>query len=263
MPVVQANGQRLYVEERGPRNAPAVVFSHGLLMDHRMFEPQLQRLASRYRCIAWDERCHGQSGGADAPFSYYDSAADLFALLDHLQIQEAVLVGMSQGGYLSLRAALRQPQRVRGLVLLNTQAAPEDPEKMPGYQQMMEDWARNGLSESTAETIATIILGQGWEGSAAWKAYWRTIGPQALLQAFHTLGHRDDLSEAVRAIRCPALAIHGEHDLAISVARAQAMASAIGAPLRVIAGGGHAVNLTHATQVTPLIEAFLDQHAGP
>jgi pimeloyl-ACP methyl ester carboxylesterase len=73
-------------------------------MDSSMFAPQVAALQSRYRCIVWDERGHDQTAtGACAPFSYYDSADDLAALLAHLGLKQAVLIGMSQGGYLSLR----------------------------------------------------------------------------------------------------------------------------------------------------------------
>src|SRR5229473_5393368 len=81
---------------------------------------------------------------ATAPFSYYDSAADCLALLDHLGIEQAVLAGMSQGGFLSLRAALTAPTRVRALVLIDTQAGVENPETLPLYDTMRDEWLANG-----------------------------------------------------------------------------------------------------------------------
>ena len=133
MPIAQVNGQRLYYEDTGG-TGPAVIFSHGLFMDHEMFAPQVAALRRRHRCITWDERGHGLSASDRlAPFSYYDSAADLAAILKHLGIGEAVLVGMSQGGFLSLRCALSHPDVVRALVLIDTQAGLEDPEAMKGY----------------------------------------------------------------------------------------------------------------------------------
>jgi 3-oxoadipate enol-lactonase len=138
MPFAQVNGQELYFEDTGGKG-PAVVFSHGLLMDQSMFAPQVAALASRYRCISWDERGHRRTATDTlAPFTYYDSANDLVGLLDHLGVKRAVLAGMSQGGYLSLRCALKHPERVRALVLIDTQAGPEDPAKLPGYKQMLD-----------------------------------------------------------------------------------------------------------------------------
>jgi len=82
-------------------------------MDHDMFAPQVDALRDDYRVITWDERGHGQTP-VDGPFDYWDSARDALALLTHLGVEEAVLAGMSQGGFLSLRAALLSPSGCGG-----------------------------------------------------------------------------------------------------------------------------------------------------
>ncbi|GAC1632902.1 MAG: alpha/beta fold hydrolase [Nevskia sp.] len=259
MPYAFVNNQNIFYEDTGG-DGPVLMFSHGLLMDHTMFAPQIAAFRERYRCIAWDERGHGRTAGGEPlpPFSYYDSANDLAALLRHLEVSRAVLVGMSQGGYLSLRAALKHPTLVRALVLIDTQAMPEDPAKMPAYAQMLGDWAENGLGDETATIIEQIILGQDWPGAAEWKAKWRRVAPHNLLQCFHTLGARDDISEAIRGIRVPTLVLHGDQDLAITLDRAQAMDHALpNSRFVVVEGAGHAANLTHPAQVNPLIEDFL------
>ena len=258
MPYAQVNGQKLYFEDSGG-SGPAVIYSHGLLMDGSMFAPQVAAFKSRYRCIVWDERGHGQTAtGNCAPFSYYDSANDLAALLAHLGIQRAVLVGMSQGGYLSLRCALTHPTLVRALVLIDTQAMPEDPAKMPGYQAMLQDWTSNGLSDQTAAIIESIILGEQWPGAAAWRAKWKNAAAGDLLQSFQTLGTRDDISEQMGRIAVPTLVLHGDSDHAIELPRAKAMADAIpNAKLVLVPGAGHASNLTHPHVVNPAIETFL------
>ena len=89
MPFAQVNGQNIYYEDTGGRG-PAIVFSHGLLMDHTMFEPQIQALQGQYRCISWDERGHGQTADPEhcEAFSYYDSADDLAALLKYLGVEK-------------------------------------------------------------------------------------------------------------------------------------------------------------------------------
>src|SRR5229473_1079844 len=65
-------------------DGPAVVMSHGFLMDHEMFAPQVAALAPEFRVITWDERGFGATEFDGKPFSYYDSANDCMALLDHL-----------------------------------------------------------------------------------------------------------------------------------------------------------------------------------
>ncbi len=109
MPHAEINGQQIYFEDTGPvadSDAPTVILAHGFLMDHEMFAPQVAALRDRHRVITWDERGFGQTGFDGQPFSYWDSAADCLGLLDHLGIERAVVGGMSQGGFLSLRVAL-------------------------------------------------------------------------------------------------------------------------------------------------------------
>jgi len=263
MPYAAVNGQHLYYEESGT-GSPALVFSHGLLMDQTMFAPQIEALKHHYRCISWDERAHGRTASSDncEPFSYYDSADDLAALLHHLGIEQAILVGMSQGGYLSLRAALKHPAIVRALVLIDTQAGPEDPAKMPGYAVMIADYASNGLSDESAAILEHVILGDGWSGASAWKEKWAGWKPHNLLQSFTTLGTRDDIRDQLGRIDVPVLVIHGDSDAAIEPERAKAMTDALPhARMELIVGGGHASNLTHPDQVNPLIEAFVAQLA--
>jgi len=259
MAIAEVNGQRLYYEDTGGAG-PAVIFSHGLFMDHEMFAPQVAALKDRYRCITWDERGHaGTASDTLEPFTYYDSANDLAALLAHLGIQRAVLAGMSQGGFLSLRCALTHPEIVRALILIDTQAGREDPERLAGHMQLAQAWASAGLSDEMAAIIEGIILGDGWPGAAVWKAKWKTIKPVNMLGCMNTLATRDDVTPRLGEITVPTLVIHGDADAAIELDLARTLATGVkGAELVVVPGAGHAANLTHPETVNPAIERFLD-----
>lgn len=259
MPFAHVNGQKLYYEDTGG-DGPVIVFSHGLLMDSSMFAPQVQALRGQWRCITWDERGHGQTADPARcdPFTYYDSADDLVALLAHLGVQQAVLAGMSQGGYLSLRCALTHPAVVRALVLIDTQALQEDPQKMVGHEALVKAWLEGGLSDEIAAVVAHTILGDGWPEAPAWQAKWKQVTAPNLLQCFTTLGGRDDISERLGTIRVPSLVVHGALDHAIDLQRAQAMAEALpDARMVVVPGGGHASNLTHPGPVNAALVDFL------
>jgi pimeloyl-ACP methyl ester carboxylesterase len=248
------------VEDTGGDSEDVILFSHGLLMDHSMFTPQVNALRDRWRCISWDERAHGATETSADDFSYWDSASDALGLLDHLGVDRAVLAGMSQGGYLSLRAALTAPDRVRGLVLIDTQPGVEDPANRQAYDQLIDVWATSDEApQEILDIVAAIILGDDWEGSAEWQDKWRTVTPQQLRQAYATLVTREDdvtgrLSELSSI---PSIVIHGELDAAIPVETARSMAEAIGAELTVVDGAGHAANLTHPEPTNKALEAFL------
>src|SRR5438552_1493222 len=143
-------------------------------MDRTMFAPQVSALSGEFRVITWDERGFGETEFGGKPFTYWDSAADCLALLDHLGIERAVVGGMSQGGFLSLRAALLAPERVRALVLIDTQAGSEDPERLPAYREMQQTWLKVGPVDELAQAIADLIIGDPVR-NATWIAKWRAL----------------------------------------------------------------------------------------
>ena len=263
MAYADVNGQRLYFEDTGGGSANSgddvIVFSHGLFMDHEMFAPQVEALRDRWRCITWDERAHGATETTPEDFSYWDSASDLLGLLDNLGVRRAVLAGMSQGGYLSLRAAVTAPERVRALVLIDTQFGVEDPANLAAYDQLIDTWATSDEApQEILDIVAAIILGDDWAGTPAWQDKWRTVTPDQLRQAYKTLVTReDDVAGRLPELSIPTIVVHGELDAAIDVPKAQALADALGGKLEVIEDAGHAANLTHPEPANQAIEAFL------
>jgi pimeloyl-ACP methyl ester carboxylesterase len=261
MPVAAVNGIEINYTDSGGQG-PAVVLSHGFLMDQTMFDQQVAALAPEYRVITWDERGHGGTR-APGPFTYWDSAADVLALLDELGVERAVLAGMSQGGFLSLRAALTAPDRVRALVLIDSQAGVEDPAVAPGYEQLHQIWLDNGPGP-VQEVVASIILGPGqWDDwYAKWNEQYAEWAPDDLGQLtwpFRCLMDRDDVTGRLADITCPSLILHGTADAAIPMARAEAVRDGLGGPATLIPveGAPHASNVTHPDEVNQAIFEFL------
>jgi pimeloyl-ACP methyl ester carboxylesterase len=261
------NGTEINYADTGG-DGPVVVLSHGLLMDQSMFAPQVMALAPEFRVITWDQRGHGwdQSGHggtpAQGPFSYWDSARDLLALLDHLGVQRAVLGGMSQGGFVSLRAELLAPGRVRGLILIDTEAGQEDPAVAPAYEQLHQVWREQGPLP-VQEVVSSIILGPGqWDD---WYAKWAATGIEQFTLAFRCLMDRDDITDRLGEIGCPALIVHGSGDAAIPLAKAEALRDGLAGPARlaVIEGGTHASNVSHPAEVSAEMLSFLRQLDRP
>ncbi|MHB8669954.1 MAG: alpha/beta fold hydrolase [Acidimicrobiales bacterium] len=259
MPFADVNGQHIYFEDSGG-DARAVIFSHGFLMDHEMFEPQVSALRAEFRCITWDERGFGGTE-ATAPFTYWDSAEDALALLSHLGVDQAFFVGMSQGGFLSLRAALVAPERVLGLGLIDTQAGVEAEEARPLYEAMTEDWVSNGPSDELAGAVASIIMSPGYDHSS-WVAKWKARPKEAIREPFRTLMDRDDIWDRLPEISAPAIVFHGEADAAIAMDKAERLSKELAdcEALVRIPGAGHASNLSHPAEVNQPLLDFLRRH---
>jgi pimeloyl-ACP methyl ester carboxylesterase len=256
MPHADVNGQQLYYEDTGGDGAP-VIFSHGFLMDHEMFDPQVEALRADHRVITWDERGFGDTRWDGQPFTYWDSAADCLGLLDHLGIECAVLAGMSQGGFLSLRAALTAPERVRALILLDSQAGVDDEETAAGNDAMNHVWLTDGPTDDLAAIVAGIIIDDA-EHSPAWIAKWKARDKEAFREPYQCLRTRDDITDRLGEITCPALVVHGTDDTAITMDRAEIMAAGLsGAGEVVKVSGAHAANLTKPEPINAAIRTFL------
>ncbi len=255
MSFADINGQRIRFEDSGG-NGPPLILSHGFLMDRTMFAPQVDALAPEFRVITWDERGFGETEFDGEPFTYWDSARDCLGLLDHLGIARAVLGGMSQGGFLSLRAALLAPERVRALVLIDTQSGTEDPARLPAYRQMQQTWLEVGPVDELAQAIANLILGDPGLNEH-WIARWRELPRDSLGAAGDCLFDRDDITDRLGEISCPAIIFHGTADVSIEIEKGEALCRALAGPGTMVRveGGTHASNLTHPEQVNgPLLE---------
>lgn len=257
MPHAVLNGQKLYYEDTGGPGLP-VVLGHGFLMDREMFAHQVAALRGEFRVITWDERGFGLTEFDGKPFTYWDSARDCLALMDHLGLKRAVVGGMSQGGYLSLRVALTAPERVMALVLIDTQAAAEHEPNRTAYQQMLDTWAAVGPVDALARGIATIIINDAAE-NPRWIAKWQARPHHTIVEPGKCLLNRDDISPRLSEITCPALVIHGTADTAIPLASAKALAAGLRACNGVVEveGAAHAANLTHPVPVNAALIPFL------
>lgn len=261
MPYADANGIRLYYEDTGGQGPP-VVLSHGFFMDHEMFAPQVAALGDTYRIVTWDERGHGDTQGAGEPFTYWDSARDCLGLLDHLGIDRAVLGGMSQGGYLSLRAALLAPERVAGLVLIDTQAGVDDANARAGYEELFRRWLEEGPSDDLARTIAGLIIDDPEENErwvAKWQERYGGSAARVIERPARTLLERDDITDRISEIGCPALVVHGTADPAIDLERGRELCGRLPRCVDMVPvdGAAHAANLTHPEPVNAALRDFL------
>ena len=146
---------RLHYLERG-QGPESVVFAHGLLMSRRMFAAQVAALQRGYRCVTFDFRRQGESEVTRGGYDMETLAEDAAALIAGARAVPCHFVGLSMGGFIGLRLAIRRPELLRTLTILSGSAEAEPRQNVPKYR----------LLAATAR----------WLGSSA-AAAWRTSSP--------------------------------------------------------------------------------------
>src|SRR6266545_8226867 len=137
----------------GPADAPVVTLAHPLGATLAMWDAQVAALLPRYRVLRYDIRGHGGSEVPPGPYTLEHMSGDLFDLLDSLGIAETHFVGVSMGGLIGMTAALRQPRRIKSLVLCDTTAC-----YGPGVRAMWEDRIRVAESEGMTPALVERTL---------------------------------------------------------------------------------------------------------
>ncbi len=260
MPEFEHDGWRLAYDDHG--SGPAVLLIHGVLMDRTMFDAQMEALANRYRVVRPDLRGHGESEHRAEPYDQWELMEDDVALLDHLGIERAVWGGVSQGGFQSLRAALRHPDRVAGLVLIDTQAGPEDETRAPMYEASAQVAAESGWNEDLLRIAASMLIGASASDDLRrhWMDRWSAQDTSDALQVLHAVTRRDDVTDRLPEIRVPAIIIHGTEDVSIEMDLARALADGLGGPVDfVTVEAGRSSTVEQPDAVTAAIEGFLER----
>lgn len=250
------SGAKLWVNDHGGDGVP-LVFSHGYMMNHTMFDRQVEYFSPRYRCIAWDARGHGRTEW-EGDFNYWDSAKDLIGLLDALGMEKCVHVGMSQGGIVGMRAAMLSPDHFYGIVQLSTQAGPVPDSGDDTFERTMDDWVANGADQDKVEFLASFILGPGADHDH-WHKAWFGMTSAQVRDATGCLMSIDALFDRLHEVKVPVATIHGLADIATS--HELGLMTPLGVPdprgVSLIPGGPHAVNITDPRRVNKAIEDFI------
>ncbi len=241
-------------------NAKCIVFTHGLTVNHSMFEKQVEHFKARYTIITWDVPLHGLSRPY-SDFTYENAVMELKAILDSEHIPEVILVGMSMGGYPSQLFAARYPQQTLALIAIDT-----TPFGMDYYSKSDEWWLRHASAMARWFPEKTLRKSMAKSVCRTQYAY------DMMLDMLHPLSKKDICEQMELAygkflnenqdirLKCPVLILLGEHDTTGKVKHySREWAKKEGYPLVVIRDAAHFSNADNFLDVNAAIDSFLSQ----
>jgi 3-oxoadipate enol-lactonase len=264
MPTARAGEYELYYVEEG--DGFPVVLIHGLAGDHTAWMPQLPRLSSRYRTIAFDNRGAGRSTQKDEPVTTEELARDTLALMDELAVERAHVVGRSMGGAVAQHIALLDPDRVQSLVLLASFAR-LDPLGMRVLANMREvlEWTgswQDHARHSVQNFVSAAFFNERREQVAQIEAL---IGGESRLQACYVRQNHacleHDTLDRLGEIRCPTLVLGGGRDPICSPTSTGWLGRIPGSETELFEDSSHFFLLEEPERFMQTLESWLERQA--
>ena len=256
---LEISGSKIYYEECGS-GPTAVVLIHDGLLHSVTWDGVWKPLCAKYHAVRYDRRGYGRS---EVPKSQFAPTEDLFALLNHLKIERAVVVGNSSGGALAIDFALAHPEMVEGLFLIGpvVDGMGVSAAFIERGEKNMEP-LKNGDAKAAAENWSKdrYIIGEGHE--AARKKVYEVLAdnPQNLKYTGEFEIHNSRPSNSRLAeIHAPTSIVVGEFDISDVHAHAGAIEAGIpGAERDIIINAGHLVQVEQPDILMEKLETFID-----
>lgn len=241
-----------------------IVFIHGFPHDRTLWSRQIDALSLHVRCIAPDLRGFGESS-TGGPFSIDQYADDVAELLATLEIERAVVCGLSMGGYVAMSMWRRHPNRVLALALCDTKAGADSDEGRKKRNDLMALAEREGSVAVAANQIAGMLGKTTREKRpdvvTRTQAMMERQPLAGILGAISAMRDRPDSSATLATVSVATVVVVGDEDVLTPLAEAEGIVSALSpaakAKLEVIEGSGHATCVERPAAVTHVLADFL------
>jgi pimeloyl-ACP methyl ester carboxylesterase len=236
---------------------------HGFPLNRTMWRLQVEALTEAgYRVITPDLRGFGESRMTSATVSMSSYADDIIALMDQLDLPQAVIGGMSMGGYVLLNLLERYPERVAAAIFIVTRAGADDEAGKGRRTALAAATASEGMNP-VLDVFRNILFAPATltdhpELVAEVSGWISATDPSAAAAGLIAMRDRQDYLPRLGTIRQPALVIGAEQDKTIPSEQSRLLAAGIaGAKLSLLQGGGHLVNLEEPDEFNAAIKEFL------
>lgn len=257
----RVRGIEMAFQEAG--TGAALILLHGYPFNSSMWIEQVEALRASVRVITPDLRGLGRSTLSSGPVTMEEMAKDTAELMDQLEIERAIVGGLSMGGYVALAFSRLFPERVRALILADTRAQADTEEG----RRTREEQALKALTEGMnpiADAMLPKLLSQATlskqpEIAARVRGMMTSTNPAGAAAAQRAMAVRQDHTDFIRQIAAPTLIIVGREDPITPLKDAELMHERIpDARLRVIEGAAHVSNIERPEEFNQAVKEFLD-----
>jgi 3-oxoadipate enol-lactonase len=241
-----------------------LVLIHGFPLDARMWEPQLELAEQGWRIIA--PHLRGFDGAPASPLatSMDDYAGDIIDLLDGLHVEQAVIAGLSMGGYITFALFRHAPQYFRAIVLADTRAQSDPPQAIDGRRKMLAAVQEQGVTAAAGEMLPKLVCDNTRSNHAEVVETLRAMmlgnSADVVAGAITALMNRPDSVPVLASIHCPTLVVVGQEDAITPPPFSEEMQRAIpGSELVVIPDAGHMSNMEQPAAFNRALASFLER----
>jgi pimeloyl-ACP methyl ester carboxylesterase len=263
---ISINDFDLSYDDVGEGTIP-VIFLHGFPFDKTMWELQLEFFKFSYRLIACDIRGFGKSTDEYTPLSIDLFTDDLIKFMEKLQIEKAIVCGLSMGGYIALNAVKRFPCKFEALVLSDTQCIAETAGGKEKRYKVIEDIRENDAAKFNEGFIKSVFHPDSLVNK---KEIVDQLGEvvfansqDIIIQGLMALAERPETCSSLGEIKIPTLIICGREDVVTPLAQSEWMNAAIkGSKLQIIENAGHVSNLEQPHDFAKYLSEFLAKLVG-
>ena len=246
----------------GQDGAPVIIFIHGFPFNKSMWDKQFNALKNNYRVIAYDVRGHGNSDAGTGDFSIELFVKDLLNFMDELNIDKAMLCGLSMGGYIALNAIQKYPDRFDALILSDTNCIADTPEVKEKRMKTIASIKKDGVEKFAEESIKNLFapnsFGTKVKEIAAVREMIMNTPKQSLYKTLRAFYERKETCSKLQDINVPVLIMVGNEDKITPPAAAELMHEKIkDSLLFIVEHAGHLSNLENPLEFNNQLEELV------
>jgi len=258
---IPVNNFHLSYDDVGEGRTP-IIFLHGYPFDKSMWQPQLDILQCSYRLIACDIRGFGKSTDEQSSLSIDLFADDLIQFMDELNINKAVICGLSMGGFISLNVTKRFPERFAALILCDTQCIADTAEVKAKRYKTINEIEADGVTKFNEGFVKSVFHHESINDKAELVAKLRSVvftnSEHIIKLGLIALANRSETCSTLNAITIPTLIICGREDIVTPPTQSESMQANIkGSILHIIEKAGHVSNIEQPKIFNLHLLAFL------